>query len=684
MTSKSLKSLTSSASPSLRTIKNRIDALRKEIQHHNRLYYELNEPKVSDSFYDTLVLELKTLEARYPEFDEATSPTHRVGSKARSDFAKLRHSVPMLSLENAFSDDDVKDFEQRALRFLGNPKQQPSWTYFCEYKMDGIAVELIYREGRLLKASTRGDGETGEDITENIFTLQNLPLELKLPCDLEVRGEVFLELEDFKQLNERRAAEGEALFANPRNAAAGSLRQLDARITAQRPLKIFCYGIGQVLGAGAVKSQSELLQFFLELGLPVNRDSQATTTLADCLQFYHKAAARRSQMPYEIDGVVIKINEFPIVAELGATAHHPRSAIAYKFESPIASTRLLAIDIQVGRTGVLTPVAILEPVSIGGVTVSSASLHNEEEIRRLQIQTGDLVKIIRSGDVIPKVIERVLSTEDSDDKPRVAFEMPVLCPSCGHRVERVDGLIGSWCPNILLCPAQVEGRLIHFASKDALNMEGVGPQWISQFFKKGWLKHPSDFFALTVEQLLTLDRMGEKLATKLVSSIQSRRSTELSRTLFGLGIAHVGEALAEKLSARLRNLSELSTLTEGKLLEIPDVGKVVAQSILEFARQESAELQRLDALLTYSHRDVSHEWAGRSFVLTGTLSSMSRGEAESKIKNKGGLVTSSVSKKTYAVIVGSEPGSKRDKAVTLGVPLWTESDFLKALSGEMS
>jgi len=658
-----------------RSIEKRFKELKNLIEHHNRLYFEKDAPEISDSEFDNLVLELKELEAQYPHLKSTSSPTQKVGGKARSDFEKVTHSVAMLSLDNAFEREDVLAFETRALRVV--EKSQTPWKYFCEFKMDGLAIELVYEKGQLVKASTRGDGITGEDITENVRRIECIPQKLTSPLSAEIRGEVFMRISDFQLLNQRREKQGESVFANPRNAAAGSLRQLDPEVTATRPLSFFAYGMGLPLDI-QVKSQSELLQKLQSLGIPTNSSSRLCNNHDEVLSFYDETKAKRRQLPYEIDGLVIKVNEFSFQDILGTTSNHPRWAIAYKFDAPRATTTLKDIDIQVGRTGVLTPVAVLEPVFCGGVTVSSATLHNEEEIARLDLKIGDEVEIIRSGDVIPKVLS--VRTEARKNRKLRNFQMPAKCPSCGAKVVIQEGLVGRWCPQSTQCPAQIEGRLIHFASKDALNMEGVGPQWISRFYADGLLKLPSDFFKLTPEMLLKFERMGETLAKKLTQAIQSRRKTSLSRVIYGLGIPHVGETLAQKIAKRIPDLQGLLTISETELLEVEDVGEIVAQSIVRFRDDFKPEILKLSKLIELEQvRSKSGPWLGKNFVLTGSLSRFSRSEAQRLIEDRGGTSQSSVTKTTHIVIAGSEAGSKLKKAQDMGIEIWDENRFLKEL-----
>lgn len=654
-------------------IPQRVKKLRKEIEDHNRLYYELDQPAISDQEYDALVAELRALEEKYPSLKTKGSLLEKVGGKARSDFKKVPHKIPMLSLDNAFREEDVKAFESRAVRAFKHDSEIP-WTYLIEHKLDGLAIEIRYKNGDLIMGSTRGDGETGEDVTQNIKTISSLPHRLKKKKTIEVRGEVFLEKEDFQRLNKERQREGESLFANPRNAAAGSLRQLDPSITAQRPLRVFFYGMGERLDLKA-KSQKELLEEFIELGLPVSSHHQVCTDLKDAIDFYNKTLRNRDHLPFEIDGCVIKINEFNYQDELGVTAKSPRWAIAYKFESPVAFTTLLGCDFQVGRTGVITPVASLQPVSIAGVMIQSATLHNEDEIHRLGIKIGDEVEITRAGDVIPKVL-RV-----SKKKGKTEILFPKKCPSCQTKLLRESDMAAWFCPNRSGCPDQIEARLIHFVSKDALNIEGLGAQWISILLKKSLIEKASDIFSLNKSDLLSLDRMGERLADNILKAITASKETNLARAIFAIGIPHVGQTIAQKISKKVKSLSDVYRLNKEALMEIPDIGETVAEAVIESSHWLKEEAQKLDQILSYKEpAKASGEWSDKNFVLTGSLSGFTRSEAKEKIEALGGHVQSSVNKQTHVLVVGEEPGSKLDKAKKIGVQVWSEDQFLKALN----
>jgi len=648
--------------------------LRQEIERHNRLYYEKDQPEILDKEYDALMLELKGLEAEHPQLIEADSPTRVVGGSTRSDFKKIRHHVPMMSLDNAFSEEDLKDFETRALRNFG-AKKIP-WTYFVEHKMDGLALEVVYEKGELVRASTRGDGETGEDVTANVLTIKSLPKKLKHKLNLELRGEVFLEKADFESLNKTRQAQDESPFANPRNAAAGSLRQLDPSVTAKRALKIFLYGFGQKLDIVA-NSQMELMSFLDLHELPTNSNRLHSSSLNEVIEFYKDLTNKRTKLPFEIDGIVVKVNEFQFQEELGLTAKSPRWAIAFKFDSPIAYTTLEEVEFQVGRTGVITPVAVLTPVAIGGVKVSSASLHNEDEIKRLNVKIGDEVSLTRAGDVIPKVLS--VRAHNKNSRP---INFPKVCPSCDQKLIRPEEMAAWYCPNWEGCPAQIEGRLIHFVSKDTLNMDGLGPQWIHIFLEKKLIQKPSDLFSLKKSQLMELDRMGDKLATNILAAIENSKNTSLARAIYGLGIPHVGETLARKIAEHLNSLEDLITIDLGTLKQIEDIGEVVSLSILNFVKRLKTEIKALSKILEFKRTEgpaLDGPFKGLSFVLTGTLTTLTREAAKEQIEAKAGKVLSSVNKSTNILVVGADAGSKLEKAKKLGIEIWNEKTFLNRL-----
>ncbi|TVQ79292.1 MAG: NAD-dependent DNA ligase LigA [Bradymonadales bacterium] len=657
----------------LKHAKKRHQELVKIIRHHDRLYYEKSQPEISDKEYDRLMRELEAIERQHPELKSPDSPSQRPGGRASEDFKKVKRAVAMLSLQNAFQERELDEFDHRIEKALGPGR----WTYFVEHKLDGLAVEIVYQTGELVLASTRGDGETGEDVTENVRSIRSLPAKLKDPLDIEVRAEVFIEKSEFLKLNRSREKEGLPLFANPRNAAAGSLRQLDPKITAGRPLKVYLYGMGRKLSCPA-KSQSELMDFFKSQGLPVNPHGRLCRNLSEVKAEYDAAKNTRESLDIEIDGLVVKVNEFRLQEELETTSKYPRWAIAYKFESLIGETQLRSVDFQVGRTGVITPVAQLEPVSIGGVNVKSASLHNQDEVERLQIQIGDRVEVTRAGDVIPKVLQVV---KKAPRLKRKAIQFPEKCPACHSPLERDSGMAAWRCPNLSGCPKQIEGRIVHFISKDALNMDGLGPQWIAVFLSHSLIETPADLFSLREDDLLPLDRVGQKLAQNLIAAIQDSKKTSLSRAVYALGIPLVGETMAKKIAARLTRLSDLLELSEEELEEIPTVGKLVAKSIVRSRDRLKSEIRKLDKILEYEStaRSTKLPWKSKSFVLTGSLDQMSRELAKQKIEFLGGQVSSSVSKNTSIVVVGTDPGSKYEKAKKLNRVIWTETDFLREI-----
>jgi len=652
----------------------RILHLKAEISKHARKYHEEDSPEIPDAQYDQLVRELENLEKQYPQLKTSNSPTEKVGGRTRDDFAKVKHAVRMLSLDNAFGLEDVEAFEKRALRFLR--LETLPWHYLCELKMDGLAVELVYENGIFVQGSTRGDGLVGEDITHNLLVIDAVPKKLKKKLSVEVRGEIFLEKKAFESLNKKRIADEEAPFANPRNAAAGSLRQLDPTITASRPLKIFCYGMGRTLDCKA-NSQSELLEFFSEMGLPVNSRWKRVDELSQAVKFYEQTQKERDSLPYEIDGCVLKIDEFKFHEQLETTAKSPRWAIAWKLDAQIAETVLENVEFQVGRTGIITPVAILEAVNVGGVTVRNATLHNEDEIQRLDLKIGDRVEITRAGDVIPKVLGVKAHSKNGKE-----ISFPKNCPVCEKKLSR-DPEEAAWKCNNWKCAAQVAGRMIHFVSKDALNMDGLGPQWIQALLEKKLISTPSDLFNLKAEDFLTLERTGDKSAAKLAAAIQNSKNTTLARAVYGLGILHVGETLAQKIARRIKKLSDLMNLNREKLLSIEDVGETVADSVIETRERYEGEFKALDKVLQYQESLIakaSDKWNGKNFVLTGSLQNFTRDEAKAQIEAHGGVVSSSVSKKTHVVVVGEDSGSKRDKAISLGVTIWDEAKFKSELA----
>jgi DNA ligase (NAD+) len=594
----------------------------------------------------------------------------------------------MLSLANAFSDDEVREFDARVKKLAETAQRS---TYVAEPKFDGLAVELVYEDGVFVLGSTRGDGETGEDVTQNLKTIKSIPLRLRQPKDLpipkrlEVRGEVYMEIADFRKLNEEREERGEPLFANPRNAAAGSLRQLDPKITAQRKLHIFCYDAGQTVGI-TFRTQEELLKTLPRYGLRVCPIYRVCKNIDEALEFYREMQERREELPYEIDGVVIKVNDFEIREIVGEVSRNPRWAIAYKFPPKQATTRVKDIVVQVGRTGKLTPVAVLEPVPLGGVTVQHATLHNQDEIEKKDIRIGDWVLIQRAGDVIPEVVQPIVSRRTGTEKK---FTMPERCPVCGDRVVRLPDEVDYRCVNIS-CPARLKESILHYASKGAADIEGLGERWVEALMNAGLVKEIPDLYKLKerVIELVRLERMGPKLAENLLNAIEKSKKISLARFIYGLGIRHVGEHLAELLAQRFRSLDALMNASAEELLQVEEVGPTVAQSILSFFQDERNRemIRKLREAGVQIIEEVSPQkagaLAGKTFVFTGTLKTLTRGQAEALVKAAGGRVSSSVSRKTDYVVAGEEPGSKLQKARELGVTVLSEEEFRRLLGAE--
>ncbi len=659
--------------------------LREAIHRHNYLYYVLDEPEVSDAEYDRLMQELIALESAYPEFVVPDSPTQRVGAPPLEKFETIAHTVPMLSLENAFAEEEALAFDKRVQRFL---KTDSPLLYTAEPKMDGVAVEITYENGRLVEASTRGDGYTGELITPNIRTIKTVPLAListpsmAIPSRLEVRGEVFIPLDAFKQLNKERLDNGEALFANPRNAAAGSLRQLDSRITANRPLEIFCYGVGTVTDL-EFTSHWKILQRLKALEFRVNPHIKPRAGIRDILVYYRGLLDKRHEFPYEMDGIVIKVDDLALQKKLGEKARSPRWAMAYKFPATQETTRILKINVQVGRTGVLTPVAHLEPVHVGGVTVSRATLHNEDEIKKKDIRVGDTVLIQRAGDVIPEVVKIITTRRTGVEQP---FKMPATSPGCNSKVFRLEGEAACRCVNAS-CPAQLKERIKHFASKSAFDIDGLGDNLVGRLVDKGLLKSYVDLFLIDKATIAGLERMGEKSAQNLMDAIAKSKKVSLDRFVYALGIRHVGEHIAHVLARRFKSLSALMSAATDELMAVDEIGPRVSESVRAFFEnlENQGNIKRmLKAGVTIETREAATKEAlsGKTFVLTGALESMTRSQATDRIEAMGGRVSSSVSRKTTYMVAGKDPGSKLDKAKELGVGILNEKEFIEISSGE--
>ena len=661
--------------------------LRERLHHHNYRYYVLDDPEITDAEYDRLLRELQDIEAARPELVTDDSPTQRVGAPPLEKFDTGRHLVPMLSLENAFDGDEMAEFDRRVRERLGTDE---AVTYCAEPKLDGLAVSLLYDGGVFVRGLTRGDGTTGEDVTVNLRTVASLPLRLRgdrAPARLEVRGEIYMPRSGFERINADHRERGVKPFANPRNAAAGSLRQLDSRITASRPLRLCCYSVGAIEGVDLPPTQYETLEWLRDLGLPVSPERRRVSGREAMHACYDDLAARRAALDYEIDGVVFKVDSLADQQALGYVARAPRWAIAWKFPAEEQSTILRAVEFQVGRTGAVTPVAKLEPVTVAGARVSNATLHNMDEVARKDVHIGDTVVIRRAGDVIPEVV-RVLP----DKRPAGARmpRMPASCPVCGSDVVREEGEVAHRCTGGLFCPAQRKEAIEHFASRRALDIDGLGEKVVDQLVETGLVEHVDQLFALRHEDLVQLDRLADKSAQNLLDALEAAKHTTLARFVYALGIREVGEATAKALAAHFGRLDDLMAASEAQLSEVPDVGPVVAHSIRTFFEQphnrEVIEALRA-AGVTWSEGEPAgggpRPLAGSTYVLTGALEAMTRDEASERLQALGARVTSSVSKKTTAVIAGADPGSKADKARSLDVPVLGESD-LHALIRENS
>ncbi|MDW3681833.1 NAD-dependent DNA ligase LigA [Cupriavidus sp. CV2] len=678
----------------------RADWLRAELERHNYQYYVLDAPSVPDAEYDALFRELQDIEAVHPDLLTPESPTQRVGGQPLSAFDTVRHAIPMLSLNNGFEDEDVVSFDRRCAQGLGRAapaegaadlfSAAEAVEYACELKFDGLAMSLRYEGGRLVQAATRGDGETGEDVTVNVRTIKAIPLRLRgeaadLPAVLEVRGEVFMYRREFDKLNARQAEAGEKTFVNPRNAAAGSLRQLDPRITAKRPLSFFAYGLGDLQGARRPQTHSAMLDWFAEIGMPVCAERAVVRGAEGLLEFYRGVGERRAALPYDIDGVVYKVNALAEQERLGFVSRAPRFALAHKFPAQEMTTVVEDIEVQVGRTGAITPVARLAPVFVGGVTVTNATLHNEDEIRRKDVHIGDTVIVRRAGDVIPEVVAVVPERRPAHAR---AFVMPTACPVCGSHIEKLEGEVIARCTGGLICPAQRKQALLHFAQRRAMDIEGLGDKVVEQLVDMAIVHTPADLYKLGVAKLAALDRMADKSATNLVAAIEASRETTLNRFIFSLGIRHVGEATAKDLAKHFGKLDGLLAADEAALLEVNDVGPVVAQSIANFlAEPHNVEvIEQLRAAGVHwpesepAARAAPAALAGKTFVLTGTLPTLAREDAKEMLEAAGAKVAGSVSKKTDYVVAGAEAGSKLEKAEALGVPVLDEAAMLALLA----
>jgi DNA ligase (NAD+) len=664
-------------------VKQRVEELRGVINHHNYRYYVLDSPEISDAEYDELMRELRQIEAEHPELVTPDSPTQRVGAPPVEAFGVVEHPQPLLSLANAFSYEDLAAWHKRASSLLGGRH----FDFVCEPKIDGLAVALTYVDGLLATGATRGDGYRGEDITQNLKTIGSIPLSVpkEAPPRFEVRGEVYLPKAGFKKLNEERAKEGLPLFANPRNAAAGSVRQLDSSITAKRPLDIFVYALGWAEGKAVPDTHWEIMQYLKSLGFKINPNIARCHALDETEEYYQRLVETRENFPYEADGMVVKVNPIALQQELGTVAHEPRWAIAYKFPAVQGTTKLIDIGINVGRTGSLNPYAILEPVRVGGVVISSAALHNEEDIHRKDIRIGDWVVVQRAGEVIPEIVEPIVSRRTGEER---IFSMPSHCPVCGSEVIKPEGEAMHRCTNTA-CPSQALEKIKHFVSRGAMDMDGVGEKLCQALFEKGLIKDVADLYYLTREQLLGLERMADKSVSNVLNSIEESKDRTLARVIFALGITHVGEQYAELLAERFPGIDQLAKASEEELSTIPSIGPKIAESIVAFFRQEGNKriIEKLRKAGVKLEREKVEEakpeelpLAGLEFVLTGKLESFPRSEAEAKIKALGGKAGSDVTKKTSYVVVGADPGSKLAKAQKLGVKTLSESEFLNLLN----
>jgi DNA ligase (NAD+) len=663
-------------------VKQRVRELREIINYHNYRYYVLDSPEISDAEYDELMRELRQLEAEHPELVMPDSPTQRIGAPPVEAFGVIEHPQALLSLANAFSYEDLAAWHKRVTNLLG----ERQFDLVCEPKIDGLAVALTYVDGLLTTGATRGDGYRGEDITQNLRTIRSIPLSVpkEAPPRFEVRGEVYFPKAGFKKLNEERAKERLPLFANPRNAAAGSVRQLDSSITARRPLDIFVYGLGWAEGKAVPDTHSDIMQWLKSLGFKINPNIALCHTLEETEEYYQRLVETREQFPYEADGIVVKVNSIALQQELGTVAHEPRWAIAYKFPATQGTTKLIGIGINVGRTGSLNPYAILEPVRVGGVVISSAALHNEEDIHRKDIRIGDWVVVQRAGEVIPEIVEPIVSRRTGKEK---IFSMPSRCPVCDSEVIKAEGEAMHRCTNTA-CPSQALERIKHFVSRGAMDIDGVGEKLCQALFEAGLVKDAADLYYLTREQLLGLERMADKSASNVLNSIAESKDRSLARIIFALGIPHVGKQYAELLAEHFDSLGDLAKASEEDLLALPSIGPKIAQSIVAFFRQEGNRqiIDKLRKARVRLERKKAQEakpqelpLAGLEFVLTGKLESFSRSEAEAKIKSLGGEAGSDVTKKTSYVVVGIDPGSKLAKAEKLGIKTLSEAEFLALL-----
>ncbi|MEM1503540.1 NAD-dependent DNA ligase LigA [Domibacillus sp. 8LH] len=666
----------------IKTAEQRVKELHDTLNKYSYEYYVMDQPSVPDSEYDRLLKELNDIEAQFPQLQTPDSPTQRVGGAVLDAFQKVRHDTPMLSLGNAFNEEDLRDFDRRVHQLVGHA----NYSYVCELKIDGLAVALKYENGMFVQGATRGDGTTGEDITANLKTIHSIPLRLSEPLTMEVRGEAFMPKQSFIALNAIRDEKGEEPFANPRNAAAGSLRQLDPRIAASRNLDIFLYGIANP-GPLGISTHSEGLDLLDTLGFKTNKERRVCQTIENVITYVEEQSEKRAKLPYEIDGIVIKVNSLDQQDELGFTAKSPRWATAFKFPAEEVVTKLVDIELSVGRTGVVTPTAILQPVRVAGTTVSRASLHNEDLIREKDIRIGDMVVVKKAGDIIPEVVSVLADRRTGEEKE---FRMPEVCPDCGSELVRLEEEVALRCINPQ-CPAQIREGLTHFVSRNAMNIEGLGEKVIAQLYREELIKDVADLYTLQREDLLKLERMGEKSVDNLLSAIESSKNNSLERLLFGLGIRHVGAKAARILAMEFGTMDRLREVTEEELTAIHEIGGKMADAVVTYFQQP--EVAELIEKLKAAGVNMSYEgpirpavaegespFAGKTVVLTGKLIQLTRNEAKERIEALGGNVTGSVSKKTDLVIAGEEAGSKLEKAEKLSIEVWDEQRFMDELT----
>lgn len=663
-----------------KNVRNEIESLVERLNRYAYEYYVLDAPTVPDATYDELFQKLLKLEEQYPEFIVPHSPTQRVGAEPLDAFEKVTHEVPMLSLSNAFDEQELRDFDRRVRTSL-----QEEVAYVCELKIDGLAVTLLYEDGKFVRGATRGDGTVGEDITSNLRTIKSVPLTITETRRIEVRGEAYMPEHSFLELNKEREQKGESLFANPRNAAAGSLRQLDPKVAAKRNLDLFLFGYG-IWEVTELTKHSERLRYLEDLGFKINKEWALCSSIDEVIAFVETWTEKRAQLPYDIDGIVIKVDDLKQQEKLGFTARTPRWAIAYKFPAQEATTTIENIELSVGRTGVVTPTAILKPVFVDGSTVGRATLHNADQIRALDIRIGDTVIIKKAGDIIPKVVRVVIEERKGDEVP---YEMPEKCPACGSELVHIDDEVALRCINPD-CPAQLKEGLIHFVSRDAMNIEGLGEKVIEQLYREQLVTSIADLYRLKKEMLLPLERMGEKSATNLIEAIAQSKENSLEKLLFGLGIRHIGAKAAEILAQHFKTIDALQRATFEELVAIDEIGEKMALAVVQYFQEEKVlklieELKELGVNTTYIGREglASEEqiFANKTVVLTGRLENFTRKEAKEIIELAGGKVTSSVSKNTDLVIAGEKAGSKYDRAAELGIDIWDEEDFAEAVKG---